>query len=384
MVDRISSGQTTPLRGQGIEKAHGGKEGVKSAKTDALTQRQATSQDGAQLRAHRKDVAAPKKEGQSFFQRHFGKKPLSPQQVKQQERAGRHQRLQKQGALLAQHKKDYTQARSADVRYQQDKKTAQEAAANRVSSEAKQAGGKGTLTGSTRGEGGGKQEVEVDAFKHDEHKLRDKLGALDAFVKHRAEGRTVRFVDPKSSLPQRSALLHEGRRSFFGQAGAKFKNLMLRVFRPQKWQARQVALGEARKTEWAYIKHNHQKILAAEAEQNKKGLQLEKDMEAIHKRSLEDSVEKPQSVPRHLAEKLTYKSDPELLKNPDYVRERVQVLEEIAQKRQETESAALAKTREKLEAQQRTAQQQPSAPSQSQPTAAPQAAPRRQSVQTDL
>ena len=378
MVDRISGGQTTALRGQGLEKAQGGKDGGKAAHAETLKQRHATRQEGAQLRAHKHDASSKNKAGQSFFQRYFSKKPLSPQQVKQQERSERRQRLQKQGVLLTQHKKDYAQARAADTRDMQQKKTSQEAAANRLSSEAKQASGKG----------GGKPEVEVDAFKHDEHRLRDKLGALDEFVKHRAEGRTVRFVEPKSTLPQRSALLHEGRRSFFGQAGAKFKNMMLRVFRPQKWQARQVALGEARKAEWAHIKHSHQKMMAAEIQQNKQGLQLEKDMEAIRKKSLEDSVERtPEPAPRHLREKLTDKSDPELLKNPDYVRERVQVLEEIAQKRQEMESAALAKTREKLEVQQRAAQQQTSAPSPAQPTAAPQAAPRRApraSVQTDL
>ncbi len=360
MVDQINSGQTTRVRGQGIEQARGGKEGGKTVKTDALQQRQAVSGAGAQLRSHKQGAAA--KTGQSFFQRHFGKPP-SQQQVRQQERAERHQRLQQQGPALAQHKKDYAQARSEDVRYTQEKKE--------------------TMTGSTRG--AAKQEVEVAAYKHDQHGMRDKLGALDEFTKLRAEGKSVRFVQPKSSLPQRSAILHEGRRSFFGQAGAKFKDAMLRIFRPQKWQQRQVALGEARKAEFAYIKRNHDKMLAAGREQNKQTVALAKDMEAIHKRSLEESVEKPQAVPRHLGVKLTDKSDPELLKNPDYVRERVQVLEQIAQKRIETESAAVAKTREKLDAQRRGVQPQPQADiqAQPQPTAAPRAAPRAP-TQTEL
>ena len=368
MVDRISGGQATPLRGQGLEKAQGGKDGGKATHAETLKQRHATRQEGAQLRAHQHDASSKNKAEQSFFQRHFGKKNLSPQQVKQQERSERRQRLQKSGPTLVQHKKDLAQARAADARYTQEKKTAQEAAANRLSSK-----GEGRPTD--------KQAVEVPAFKHDEHRLRDKMGALDTFIKHKAEGRSVRFVEPKSTLPQRSALLHEGRRSFFGQAGTKFKDVMLRIFRPQKWQARQVALGEARKAEWAHIKHHNDRLMAQSSEKNKQIAATHKDMEAIHKRSMEDSVEKPQSVSRHLAEKLTYKSDPELLKNPDYVRERVQVLEEIAQKRQETESAALAKTREKLEAQQHAAKQQTSEPTQ--PTAAPRAAPRT-SVQTDL
>ncbi len=386
MVDRISSGQTT--RTTALPGRDAGRDGGKATKTDALKQRQATSGAGAQLRTHKQGASVKtqggQKAGQSFFQRYFSKTPPTPQQVRQQERAERRQRLRQQGPTLAQHKKEYAQARSEHTRdIQKNKET--------------QAGGKETLSGSTRGardEGAGKQEVQkvdVPAFKHDEHRMRDKLGALDEFTKLRAEGKSVRFVEPKSTLPQRSAILHEGRRSFFGQAGAKFKDVMLRIFRPQKWQQRQVALGEARKAEFAYIKRNHEKQLAVEREQNKQSLALAKDMDAIHKRSLEESVEKPSSVPRHLGEKLTYKSDPELLKNPDYVRERVEVLEQIAQKRVETESAALAKTRAKLDAQLRAAPspsqssaQAPADPrSQAQPTAAPRAAPRT-SAQTDL
>ena len=380
MVDRISGGKTTPLQqGQGIGKARG----AQATKTEALKQRQATREGGAQLRAHKQERSAKTKTGQSFFQRHFGRKPSSPQQVRQQERAQRHQRLQQQGSALAQHKKDYAQARTEHERYTQEKKTTQETDTNKRTTEPRQeAGGKGTLT--ARGEG--KQEqVEVTAFKFDQHGMRDRMGALDAFTKLRGEGRSVRFVEPKSTLPQRSALLHEGRRSFFGQAGAKFKDLMLRMFRPQKWQRRQVALSDARKAEFAYIKRNEERLVAQTREKDMQILETHKQMEAIHKRSLEDSVEKPpQAVPRHLAQKLTDKSDPELLKNPDYVRERVQLLEEIAQKRVETESAAIAKTREKLEAQTRAAKQQPQTdPLQPQPTAAPRAAP-RQSTQTDL
>ena len=363
MVDRISGGQTQALRGQGLEKARDAKEGgktSKTSKTDSLDKRQAVRESGAQLRAHKQ------KEGQSFFQRLVGKKPLSPQQ----ERTERRQRLRQQGPALAQHKKDHAQARAADTRDTQEKKLAQEAALREPSRR------------SIRGEGvakqdATKQEVEVPAFKKDQHGMRDKLGALDAYTKLTAEGKSVRFVSPKSTLPQRSAILHEGRRSFFGQAGAKFKDTMLRIFRPQKWQERQVALSEARKTEWAYIKNYSDRLTADSSEKNKQIMAAAKDMEAIGKRSLEESVEKPQeSVPRHTAEKLTYKSDPELLKNPDYVRERVQVLEEIAQKRTESESAAITKTREKAEAQLRAAQAQPAtqpADVQPQPTATPRA-----------
>ncbi len=376
MVDGISSGQTTHARGQGIEQARGGKGGGKAVKTDALQQRQAVSGQGAQLRSHKQGASVKTKTGQSFFQRHFGKKPPSPQQVRQQERTERHQRLQQQGPALVQHKKDYAQARSEHTRDVQENKAAQAGGKETI---------KGTLAASTRGVA--KQEVEVAAYKHDQHGMRDKLGALDEFTKLRAEGKSVRFVTPKSTLPQRSAILHEGRRSFFGQAGAKFKDAMLRIFRPQKWQQRQVALGEARKAEFAYIKRNHEKMLAAGKEKDKQIVALAKDMEAIHKRSLAESVEKPQTVPRHLGEKLTYKSDPELLKNPDYVRERVQVLEQIAQKRVETESAAVAKTREKLDAQLRGVQSQPQPQpdiqAQPTPTAAPRATPRAP-TQTEL